>query len=67
MDSSSRRAVALISAAIPRSAVARLAGSVLIGAAIGVGIGALKDAPMGILVGISTAGAIFVVAGWILL
>jgi uncharacterized membrane protein len=47
--------------------VARLAGSVLVGAAIGVGVGALTDAPMGVLVGIATTGAVFVVAGWILL
>jgi uncharacterized membrane protein len=56
-----------MSAAIPRSAVVRLAGSVVIGAAIGVGIGALTDVPMGVLVGISMTGAFFVVAGWILL
>ena len=56
-----------MSAAIPRSAVVRLAGSVVIGAAIGVGIGVLTDGPMGVLVGISMTGAIFVVAGWILL
>jgi uncharacterized membrane protein len=56
-----------MSAAIPRSAVVRLEGSVVIGAAIGVGVGALTDVPMGVLIGISMTGAIFVVAGWILL
>ena len=56
-----------MSTAIPRSAVVRLAGSVVIGAAIGVGVGVLTDVPMGLLVGISTTGAISVVAGWILL
>ncbi len=67
VDSPSRRALALTSAVIPRSAVARLAGSGLIGGAIGVGVGALTDVPMGVLVGISTTGAVFVAAGWILL
>jgi len=56
-----------MSAAILRSAVVRLAGSVVVGAVIGVVVGALADAALGVLAGIAATGAIFVAAGWILL
>jgi uncharacterized membrane protein len=56
-----------VSAAILQSAVARLAGSVIVGAVIGVGVGVLTDAALGVLAGLAATGAIFVVAGWILL
>lgn len=56
-----------MSALLPQSAVIRLAGSVAVGAAIGTGVGALSDAPLGVLAGITATGAIFVAAGWMLL
>jgi hypothetical protein len=56
-----------MSAAILRSAVVRLGGSVVVGALIGVAVGVLTDPAMGVLAGITATGAIFVAAGWILL
>jgi uncharacterized membrane protein len=56
-----------MSAAILRSAFVRLGGSVVVGAAIGVVVGALTDAALGILAGIAATGAIFIATGWILL
>jgi hypothetical protein len=52
-----------VSAAILQSAVARLAGSVIVGAVIGVGVGVLTDAAQGVLAGLAATGAIFVAAG----
>ncbi|MEU7006331.1 DUF1345 domain-containing protein [Streptomyces sp. NPDC046332] len=52
---------------LPQSAVFRLAGSVIAGAAIGTAIGGLTDAPLGILAGIALTETFFVVAGWIVL
>ncbi|MUL84027.1 MULTISPECIES: DUF1345 domain-containing protein [unclassified Mycolicibacterium] len=49
------------------SAVSRLAGSVIVGVGAGVVTGVLTDAPLGVLAGIATTGATFVLAGWILL
>ena len=56
-----------MSPAILRSAVVRLAGSVIVGAVIGVVVGVLTDAALGVLAGIAATGAIFVATGWILL
>ncbi|NMN93748.1 DUF1345 domain-containing protein [Antrihabitans stalactiti] len=52
---------------LPRSAIARLAGAVIGGAATGVGVGSWTNAIVGALAGIATAGGIFVVAGWLVL
>ena len=49
------------------SAVARLVGAVVAGAVIGVVIGLLTDAPLGVLVGIAATEAVFVVQGWAVL
>jgi uncharacterized membrane protein len=49
------------------SAVARLAGSNIVGAVAGVAVGLLTDAPLGVLAGIATAGVVFVVQGWAVL
>ena len=63
----SRLLLCPVSAAILQSAVARLAGSVIGGAVIGVGVGVLTDVALGVLAGLAATGAIFVAAGWILL
>ncbi|GAA1890021.1 DUF1345 domain-containing protein [Streptomyces durmitorensis] len=52
---------------LPLSAVPRLAGAVVIGAAIGAVVGVLTRAPLGVLAGIAAAQTLFVVAGWIVL
>ncbi|MCT4354000.1 DUF1345 domain-containing protein [Streptomyces sp. Je 1-79] len=52
---------------LPRTAVPRLAGSVVAGAAIGAAVGGLTDVPLGILAGIALAETLFVVAGWVVL
>lgn len=49
------------------SAPGRLGGSVVIGIGAGTLTGALTDTPLGLLVGIASTGAVFVLAGWILL
>jgi len=49
------------------SAVARLAGSMSVGAVVGVATGLLTDPPLGVLVGIAAAGVVFVVQGWAVL
>ncbi|HEV7652359.1 MAG TPA: DUF1345 domain-containing protein [Actinophytocola sp.] len=49
------------------SAAARLAGSMVVGAVIGVLGGLLTDPPLGVLVGISAAGIVFVTQGWAVL
>ena len=54
-----------MSAAILRSAVGRLIGSMVVGAVIGVGVGVLTEPTMGVLAGIAATGAVFVAAGWI--
>ncbi|MFD8961698.1 DUF1345 domain-containing protein [Streptomyces anulatus] len=49
-------------------AVPRLAGSAVVGAAVGALVGVLlANAPLGILVGIAAAETLFVVAGWLVL
>lgn len=45
-------------------AVPRLAASVFLGAAAGTAVGGLTHTPLGILAGIATAQALFVVTGW---
>jgi len=40
---------------------------VIVGTVIGVGVGVLTDAALGVLAGLAATGAIFVAAGWILL
>ncbi|GAA3090959.1 DUF1345 domain-containing protein [Streptomyces rectiviolaceus] len=52
---------------LPLSAVPRLAGAAACGAMAGVAVGALTNAPLGILAGIAAAETLFVVAGWIVL
>ncbi len=59
----SRLLLCPVSAAILQSAVARLAGSVIVGVVIGVGVGVLTDAALGVLAGLAATGAIFVAAG----
>ncbi|MEU5951129.1 DUF1345 domain-containing protein [Streptomyces sp. NPDC047525] len=49
------------------SAVPRLAGAAVVGAAIGAVVGVLTRAPLGVLAGIAAAQTLFVVAGWIVL
>ncbi|MFJ9952892.1 DUF1345 domain-containing protein [Kitasatospora sp. NPDC091207] len=49
------------------SAVPRLAGSTVLGAALGTVVGVLAGAPLGVLVGIAGVETIFVVSGWIVL
>jgi uncharacterized membrane protein len=56
-----------MSAWLPSSAVARLAGAAVGGAAVGLIVGVPTNAPLGILVGIAATSTIFVVAGWIAL
>lgn len=52
---------------LPTSAVPRLAGATVLGAAVGVVVGVLTNTPLGVLVGIAAAETLFVVAGWIVL
>jgi len=49
------------------SGIIRLIGSVILGTLVGAAVGALTDDAFGVLTGIAATGAIFVVAGWILL
>lgn len=49
------------------SAVSRLVGSVVIGAAVGVLIGLRRDPAIGSLAGIATASVVFVAVGWLVL
>ncbi|WP_211261244.1 DUF1345 domain-containing protein [Pseudonocardia acaciae] len=52
---------------MPLSAVARLAGAVVVGAVVGVVVGIAAGVPLGVLSGIATTAAAFVVAGWTVL
>jgi hypothetical protein len=52
-----------VSAAILQSAVAGLAGSVIVGAVIGAGVGVLTEAALGVLAELTATGAILVAAG----
>jgi uncharacterized membrane protein len=52
---------------LPLSAVTRLAGSIVVGGAIGLLCGFLTDAPLAILAGIAAGETVFVVLGWIVL
>jgi uncharacterized membrane protein len=53
---------------LPQSAVPRLAGSAVAGAAVGLVVGVLtKVPPLGILAAIAVAETVFVVAGWVVL
>ncbi|WP_405363201.1 DUF1345 domain-containing protein [Kitasatospora sp. NBC_00085] len=49
------------------SAVPRLAGSAVLGAAAGAAVGVPTNLPLGILAGIAVAETVFVVAGWLVL
>ena len=49
------------------SAIARLTGSVILGGIAGSVTGALKDVPLGVLVGIACTGVVYVAGGWLLL
>ncbi|MFJ8752380.1 DUF1345 domain-containing protein [Streptomyces sp. NPDC102441] len=49
------------------SAVPRLVGAAVMGAAVGAVTGVLTHAPMGVLAGIAAAETVFVVVGWIVL
>lgn len=49
------------------SAIARVVGAAVVGAVIGVVAGVLIDPPLGVLAGIATAGAVFVIQGWAVL
>ncbi|WP_328885213.1 DUF1345 domain-containing protein [Streptomyces sp. NBC_00316] len=50
-----------------RSAVSRLAGAAVAGAAVGAVVGVLTHPPLGMLAGIAAAETLFVVAGWLAL
>ena len=52
---------------MPPAAVTRLAAAGILGALIGVVVGVLTDALLGVLAAIAGAATIFVVAGWIVL
>ncbi|MEU6578983.1 DUF1345 domain-containing protein [Streptomyces sp. NPDC046805] len=56
-----------MSTRLPRSAVPRLAGSVVLGAVAGAIVGALQGAQLGVFVGIAAAETLFVLAGWVVL
>ncbi|OKI20912.1 DUF1345 domain-containing protein [Streptomyces sp. CB03911] len=56
-----------MSRGLPQSAGPRLAASTVVGAVVGLLVGGLTRAPLGILAGIATVGSIFVVAGWAVL
>jgi hypothetical protein len=49
------------------SAITRLAGAVVVGVLIGVVVGLLTDAPLGVLAGIAGMATVFADAGWIVL
>jgi uncharacterized membrane protein len=49
---------------LPLDAVPRLAGAVILGIAVGVTVGLLTDASMGVLAAIAATELIFVLAGW---
>lgn len=52
---------------LPLDAVPRLAGAVLLGAAVGVAVGLPTDAALGGLAGIAATELCFVLAGWVVL
>ncbi|MFG2222637.1 DUF1345 domain-containing protein [Streptomyces sp. NPDC048644] len=52
---------------LPLSAVPRLGGAVVIGAAVGAIVGFATGIPLGILAGIAATELLFVVAGWMVL
>ncbi|MFF9011771.1 DUF1345 domain-containing protein [Streptomyces sp. NPDC014870] len=52
---------------LPQSAVARLALSVVAGAAVAALVAVLADPPLGTLAGIAATEAVFVVTGWLVL
>ncbi|MEU0099779.1 DUF1345 domain-containing protein [Streptomyces sp. NPDC006267] len=52
---------------LPLSAVPRLAGAAVLGAALGALVRVLTNTPLGVLAGITTAETMFVVAGWAVL
>lgn len=49
------------------SAVTRLLGSSVIGLAVGLIVGSLREPPLGVLTGIVTAATVFVIVGWTVL
>ncbi|MCX5138411.1 MULTISPECIES: DUF1345 domain-containing protein [unclassified Streptomyces] len=52
---------------LPLSAVPRLAGSAVVGAATGAVVALLTTVPLGLLAGIAAVETLFVVAGWLVL
>jgi uncharacterized membrane protein len=52
---------------LPLDAAPRLAGAVVVGAAVGVAAGLPTDVALGVLTGIAVTELIFVVAGWLVL
>lgn len=52
---------------LPLSAVRRLVGAAVVGAMIGVVVGAQTNTPLGFLAGIASVETVFVVAGWLVL
>ncbi|MEU9132656.1 DUF1345 domain-containing protein [Kitasatospora sp. NPDC048540] len=52
---------------LPVSALPRLAGSMAVGAVVGVAVAATNGTPLGFLAGVSAAEAVFVVTGWMVL
>ncbi|MFG2785092.1 DUF1345 domain-containing protein [Streptomyces prunicolor] len=52
---------------LPVGAVPRLAGAVVLGAVVGVAVGPLTDAALGVLAGIAAMELFFVLAGWAVL
>ncbi|MFJ6081632.1 DUF1345 domain-containing protein [Streptomyces sp. NPDC092369] len=51
----------------PLNALSRLAGAIVLGAVVGVGVGLLTDRILGMLAGIAATQLIFVVTGWVVL
>ncbi|MER6032236.1 DUF1345 domain-containing protein [Streptomyces sp. NPDC001851] len=52
---------------LPLSAVPRLAGAVVVGAAVGAAVGVATRPPLGILAGTAATQAVFVATGWLVL
>ncbi|MFF0189680.1 DUF1345 domain-containing protein [Streptomyces sp. NPDC005244] len=52
---------------LPLDAVPRLTGAVVLGAAVGVGVGLATDVLLGLLAGIAATELFFVLAGWIVM
>jgi uncharacterized membrane protein len=52
---------------LPVSAIPRLVGALVLGAAVGLAVGFTLTAPLGILVGVAATHAVFAITGWVVL